>query len=160
MNNESSLKGELEIPEQDHSVFYSRDILEQKRQAGDFDRLRLQLHSFVQRHRSDILEVIDDVDVEFPDLDHRANTIASIRAFVEASQGVNPAAEMGDQIKEINKEIWYRGEEGQTDRREISQKWIQDHASRWRSARLQELLYLVDSEPDALIALIDEGDKT
>ena len=148
-----------EIPEQDHSVFYSHDVLRKKLQSGEFERLRQQLHSFILRHHDEIVEVIADVDQEFPDIDRRSNVLASIRAFVEANQGVSPAAEMGDQIKEINKEIWYRGEEGLKNRKEISQEWTRLYASRWRSARLQELLYLIDNESDSLMKLVDKGDK-
>ena len=158
MNNELSFD-DLEIPEPDRSVFYSHDVLKKKLAEGSFDRLRDQLHSFVKRHTDEILEIAADVDHEFPGIDRRDNLLATIRAMVEASQGVSPAAEMGDQIKEINKEIWYRGEEGKTDRKQISQEWVQKHSSHWRNARLQELLYLIDNEPAPLIDLVEKSDK-
>jgi hypothetical protein len=51
---------------------------------------------------------------------------------------------MADQIKEINNEIWFRGEHGDFDRSKIQEEWAVRFAGQWRSWRVKEILYVVD----------------
>ena len=94
---------------------------------------------------------------ELPQIvDRRMRIVETIRTCVEESKSVSPAAEMADQINEINNEIWYRGEEGITDRARISEEWTRRYAAQWRNARLQELLFLVQAMADELVALVED----
>ena len=53
---------------------------------------------------------------------------------------------MADQIKEINNEIWYRGEHGDYDRGKIQEEWAMRYASMWRNFRIKEILYVADQK--------------
>ena len=140
-------------PETPTTVFYAQDVLERKLANGEFDRLKDDRKQFVLRHKAEIRQAVE----ELPQIvDRRMRIVETIRTCVEESKSVSPAAEMADQINEINNEIWYRGEEGITDRARISEEWTRRYAAQWRNARLQELLFLVQAMADELVALVED----
>ena len=140
-------------PETPTTVFYAQDVLERKLANGEFDRLKDDLKQFVLRHKVDIRQGVEELPLT---VDRRMRIVETIRTCVEESKSVSPAAEMADQINEINNEIWYRGEEGITGRARISEEWTRRYAAQWRNARLQELLFLVQAMADELVALVED----
>ena len=140
-------------PEPVTTVFYSHRVLAEKLERGEFDRLKANLREFVLRHKDEIVQTVN----ELPEVvDRRVRIVETIGTLIEESKSVSPATEMADQINEINKEIWYQGEKGQTDRARISEEWTRRYAAQWRNARLQELLYLVEAMADELIEIVEK----
>ena len=61
---------------------------------------------------------------------------------------------MAEQIKEINREIWYQGEKGNQDKSQISEEWNQQYSLKWREGRKIELLFLINKNRDSIFDLL------
>jgi hypothetical protein len=121
------------------SIYYPQESLDSKYNSGGFDKIKIYLFDWIKNHTQEINEkAINSSD--------RESRIESARLMIQKSGSVHLPSEMADQIKEINKEVWYRTEEGSTNKSRIKEDWTQEHSLRWRKARRIELLYLFDKE--------------
>ena len=130
------------------NIFYPKEALDRKYNAGYFNSLHDQLIRFVKVSKEAILE---EANVQQEAVDPQ---LEALRLIITKRKSINLASEMADQIKEISKEIWYRGEEGETDIQQIKETWTVNHAASWRQARVTEILYLIDKEAKSLKALL------
>jgi hypothetical protein len=138
----------------DNTVFYAREELDRKFADGDLAGLRQDLLNFIGRHAAQIREVA----AELPEgIDIHTGLVETARTFVEDQGVLQPARELAQQIQEINKEIWYQGEqapEATPDRRRISEDWAEKYSGQWRSARMQEISYVFDRSENAILELL------
>jgi hypothetical protein len=95
------------------------------------------LEEFVTRHHEEILAV--------------AGPRAAVCTLVRATQqvirehgSINLRGELEDQKAEIERELWYRGENGEFDHIGICDAWARDHAVAWRRYRILEYLFVAD----------------
>ncbi len=95
-----------------------------------------------------------------------ANGAATPAAQLEAAQRVigergsmNYAAELNDQIKEMEKELWYCGEKGDHDHERIKLKWTVDHAAAWRRGRIREYQFVAEHYASEVVALLQLATK-
>ncbi|MCI5599848.1 MAG: hypothetical protein MR362_00930 [Hallerella sp.] len=107
---------------------------------------------FARRHRNRIW-IISKEDSSEP-----SNEILldNLRAYLLVRGSLQPAAEMADLIKEINKEVWYRNEEqkGNENPQEVAINWEEQYAKKWRQARMFEAFVLIDICKDKLIQIL------
>lgn len=103
------------------------------------------LDHFVQRHRTEILA--------------RAGTANTPESLVEATKqlivdrgSMHLAGELKDQLREIENELWYRGEKGEHDRAQIQLEWTACHADAWRRWRIREYLFVADRCAGRIVA--------
>ena len=66
--------------------------------------------------------------------------------LIQHRGSIHLPSEMADQIKEINNEIWYRGEHGDYNRSKIQEEWAMRYASMWRNFRIKEILFVCDQK--------------
>ena len=64
------------------------------------------------------------------------------------------AGELKDQKREIENELWYRGEEGNGNRSGIQLEWTARHAAEWRRWRIKEYLFVADRCACEIAALL------
>ena len=99
----------------------------------------LHLIEFVTRHREEIKAMADKNQI------YNAN-IEATKQLIQHRGSIHLPSEMADQIKEINNEIWYRGEHGDYNRSKIQEEWAMRYASMWRNFRIKEILFVVEQK--------------
>lgn len=129
------------------SIYYPEESLETKYNSGGFDKIKNYLFDWIKNHISEISE-----NASTPSDSN--SRIEAARLMIEKTGSVHLPSEMADQIKEINKEVWYRTEEGSTNKSRIKEDWTQEHSLRWRKARRIELLYIFDKEISEISKII------
>ena len=84
------------------SIYYPRETVVAKYQKGELAKIEERLMEFARRHRNRIW-IISKEDSSEP-----SNEILldNLRAYLLVRGSLQPAAEMADLIKEINKEVW------------------------------------------------------
>ena len=89
-----------------NSIYYPREAVEEKLAKGELDKTEKHLMGWTERHRGEIWDCARD-DAENPTDEI---LLDNLRALLLCKGSLQPAAEMGDMIKEIKKEVWYRNE--------------------------------------------------
>ena len=114
-----------------------RTTLEAEWGRGQLDHHRDLLLQFLDRDREEIVRLAGDPGNPFAVLD-------AVKQLIIEAGGVNHRAEVLDQLKPINAEIWIRGERGECNRELIVHQWTWRHARNWRRWRLKEYIFLVE----------------
>ncbi|MDB5048881.1 MAG: hypothetical protein JWO30_1952 [Fibrobacteres bacterium] len=115
-------------------------IIEGLYKAGQLNSICAHLLEFVSRHREEIKAMAIR--------NHRVdNTVVdATKQLIQHRGSIHLPSEMADQIKEINNEIWYRGEHGDYNRSKIQEEWAMRYASMWRNFRIKEILFVCDQK--------------
>ena len=110
--------------------------------------------------------VMDLVELRRNEILYLANGTATPAALLEATQRVigergsmNHAAVLKDQIKEVEKELWYRGGKGDHDHAGIKLKWTVGHAAAWRRGRIREYQFVAEHYATEVVALLRLASK-
>ena len=114
-------------------------IIEGLYKSGQLNSICTHLLEFVTRHKQEIQSMAGKSQNE-------QNVIEAIKQLIQHRGSIHLPSEMADQIKEINNEIWYRGEHGDYNRSKIQEEWAMKYASMWRNFRIKEILYVVDQK--------------
>ncbi len=122
------------------SIYYPRETAEEKYRKGELRLTESRLLGFVERHREEILEVAYD-DSPDPSDD---TLLDAVRYFILSKGSIHPPSEMADLIREINREVWYKGEQGVQDSRKVAEEWQEKYATKWREARLFEAFVVLE----------------
>jgi hypothetical protein len=124
--------------------------------SGRLSDLARDLIEFVRSHRTDILEFRDRQLARLrgvPLTDDLA-----IRMYILQIRSISPKGEIKDQLQEIEREIWYRGEHGSgVDRQEVAREWCLRHAPGWRDHRVMAIIFVFDRIKDQLLELLRES---
>ncbi len=119
-------------------------------ESGKLDGISAHLLEFVERHRTDILDLARFSYA--PD-----ELLAAVHQCVRQRGFIHLPLDMADQIREISNEIWYHGERGDFNRAKIQEEWTVKHAQTWRKWRVKQILYVVDRRAgDVAAALLTE----
>ncbi len=102
------------------------------------------IFAFADKHRDEILRTAG------PDTG-AAQLLATVRQMIAQRGSMHLAAELKDQMREMEKELWYRGENDPRARAEIKQQWTAHHAAGWRRWRIQEYLFVASLCGDRLV---------
>ncbi len=120
-----------------------KQIIQELYKTGQLENICTHLLEFVSRHRNEINAIVQGNPS--PD----ANIVAT-QQLIQHRGTIHLPSEMADQIKEINNEIWYRGEHGDYDRAKIQEEWAMRYASMWRNFRIKEILYVVEQKSEEI----------
>ncbi len=115
-------------------------IIEGLYQSGQLNGICTHLLEFVARHRQEILAIAAQNTVSGDGM------VEATKQLIQHRGSIHLPSEMADQIKEINNEIWYRGEHGDYNRSKIQEEWAMRYASMWRNFRVKEILFVCDQE--------------
>ena len=61
---------------------------------------------------------------------------------------------MGDMIKEITKEVWYRNEDTTEDPALVAADWKRKYLTKWREARMFEAFVLIEKRAQDLLKIL------
>ena len=125
-------------------------IIEGLYKSGQLNSICAHLLEFVSRHRDEIKAIAKRNRIG-------NNFAEATKQLVQHRGSIHLPSEMADQIKEINNEIWYRGEHGDYDRSKIQEEWAMKYASMWRNFRIKEILYVADQKSDEIDAILNGG---
>jgi len=120
--------------------------------AGQLSNIKEHLLEFVQRHREDIVRL-----AQGPDDKH---LLDATKIMVSQRGSIHLPSEMADQIREINNEIWYRGEKGDFDRAKIKEEWAMKYAGSWRTWRVREIIYVCERMSGEILASLRKSSPT
>ncbi len=138
-------------PSEDQEIYYPEESLAEKFENGGMEKIYNHLVGYIERNLSAFKNKCVDSS-NFPE-----NCMELIESEISRKGSVHLPSEMADQIKEINKEIWYRGEDGVGDRQEIKDEWTQRYSRKWRKARRIEILYVLKRRRNEILELIEKG---
>ena len=114
-------------------------IIEGLYKSGQLNGICTHLLDFVNRHRKEIQAIAKNGPAD-------NGLVDATKQLIQHRGSIHLPSEMADQIKEINNEIWYRGEHGDYDRAKIQEEWAMKYASMWRNFRIKEILYVCDQK--------------
>ena len=137
---------ELTIP------FDELDQVREKYDRGGYSELEECLEEFLKAHAFDLPGfkrwIEEQHKMEFT-LDN------TIRHYIREHKSVSTTLDMKDQMKEIRKEKWFRGERHEDDDIEtVCREWIKKYGEAWRLHRVREILYVYGREKDRYMGLI------
>ncbi|MCE9583229.1 MAG: hypothetical protein K8T20_12120 [Planctomycetes bacterium] len=122
--------------------------------AGRLASIARDLLEFVRNHRADILNYRDAHLKRLRGA--KVSDYLAIRMYILQVRSISPQGEIRDQLKEIEQEIWYRGENagGQVDRQEVAREWCMRHAPGWRDHRVMAIVFVLDKIKDELLVIL------
>ena len=134
------------------SIYYPRETVEAKYKKGELAKVEERLMGFAERHKNRVW-IISKEDSSEPS---NEVLLDNLRAYLLVRGSLQPAADMADLIKEINKEVWYRNEEqkGKENPQEVAINWEEQYEKKWRQARMFEAFVLIDICRDKLIQIL------
>lgn len=127
--------------------------------SGKLSQIARDLIEFVKNHRNDI---IDYRDHELAKL--RGVSVSddlAVRMYILQIRSISPQGEIKDQLKEIEAEVWYRGENvgGQVDRQQVAREWCLRHAPGWRDHRVMAIIFVLEKIKDQIIAILNDPSR-
>lgn len=122
-------------------------IIERLYKSGQLNGIATHLLEFVSRHKQEIQSIARKTRSD-------SDLIEATKQLIQHRGSIHLPSEMADQIKEINNEIWYRGEHGDYNRSKIQEEWAMKYASMWRNFRIKEILYVVEQKASEIKALL------
>lgn len=103
--------------------------------------------ALVERRREEILALANGSH-------EPAALLAATKCLIADCGTMHMAAELKDQMQEIERELWYRGEKGEHNRAGIKQEWTTRHAASWRRWRVKEYLFVADRCASRIVAVL------
>ncbi|MDR3002207.1 MAG: hypothetical protein LBU89_13210 [Fibromonadaceae bacterium] len=130
-------------------IYYPLEEAEKKYQEGALKQTETQLLDFVERH---LEEIIDTASEEGEPNDE--SILDAVKGEILARGSIQPVAELADMLKEIHKEIWYKGEVTNCSQnpRDVAEQWQAEYAIKWREARLFEVFVVLEHCASAVLA--------
>jgi hypothetical protein len=122
-------------------IYYPLEEAEKKYKEGALRQTEAHLLDFIDRHLDEIIDLANEVG-EAKDED----ILDAVKGEILARGSIQPAAELADMIKEINKEIWYKGEVTNSSQnpKAIAELWQAEYAIKWQEARLFETFVVLE----------------
>ena len=133
-----------------NSIYYPREAVEEKLTKGELAKTEQHLIGWTERHRGEIWDCARD-DSENPTDEI---LLDNLRALLLCKGSLQPAAEMGDIIKEITREVWYRNEDAPEPADQVAQEWRAKYLTKWREARMFEAFILIEKRADQLLKIL------
>lgn len=137
-----------------HDIYYPRETVEEKFAKGELQTMQNQLFDFAMRHRDKIFTIAQDEEGLTTPSDE--DLLDGLRSYLLFKGSLQPAFEMAELIKEINKEVWYRNETHLETPEEVAEDWKEQYASKWRDARMFEAFILIEKLSDKLIEVLSK----
>jgi hypothetical protein len=130
-------------------IYYPLEEAEKKYKEGALKQTETYLLDFVDRHWEEIMEIANE-DGEAKDED----ILDAVKGEILVRGSIQPAAELADMIKEINKEIWYKGEAENQDQdpEYVAEQWQAEYATKWHEAKLFEIFVVLEHCASSVLA--------
>jgi len=130
-------------------IYYPLEEAEKKYREGALKQTEDYLLAFVERHLEDIMDIASDSENASDE-----DILDAVKGEILARGSIQPAAELADIIREINKEIWYRGEAKKQSQnpKDIAEEWQAEYAAKWHEARLFEAFVVLEHCKNAVLA--------
>ncbi|MCL2282549.1 MAG: hypothetical protein FWC26_04455 [Fibromonadales bacterium] len=130
-------------------IYYPLEEAEKKYRDGALKQTETYLLDFVERHLEEIIDIATE-NGEAQDED----ILNAVKGEILVRGSIQPAAELADIIKEINKEIWYKGEAANQSQnpKHIAEQWQAEYAVKWREARLFEIFVTLEHCANSVLA--------
>jgi hypothetical protein len=128
----------------------------QKYLAGRLDHIKSDLERFITSNRVRIDAFRSELSARL----HLALTDENaIKQFILRHRSINPAAEIQEQLEEIQKEKWIRGvRDGcAPDDQAVALEWSQKYSAGWRAHRVTTIIYVFDRDKERFIGLLRDG---
>jgi len=128
----------------------------QKYASGRLDPIKSDLERFIRSNRVRI----DSFRTELSSKLHLALTDENaIKQFILRHRSINPAAEIQEQLEEIQKEKWIRGvQDGcAPDDQAVALEWSQKYSAGWRAHRVTTIIFVFDRDKERFIGLLRDG---
>ncbi len=129
-------------------------IIEGLYKAGQLNNICSHLLEFVTRHKEEIRAIALRTS-RAPAAAGDVGVVDATKQLIQHRGSIHLPSEMADQIKEINNEIWYRGEHGDYNRSKIQEEWAMRYASMWRNFRIKEILFVCDQKSDEIHGILN-----
>ncbi len=126
---------------------FEKQALAELWDTGKLKTISDHLLEFVDRHCDDIREMA-------PGEPSPEVWVEAVKRLVRKRGSIHLPSDMADQIREINNEIWYRGEKGDYNSTKIKEEWALRYAHKWREWRVKEILYVIDRRQDEVAATL------
>ena len=131
------------------------DQIRRRYEAGDLDYILEDIITFVIQHQQEI-RLYRDIKSRLHG--KPLGDWCAIARVILDRKSINPRRELGDEIEEVQRERWIRGERGEMlTENEAAELWARFHAAGWRDHRLLVYLYIVSENRTALGALLHAG---
>jgi hypothetical protein len=130
-------------------IYYPLEEAEKKYKEGALKQTEAYLLDFVERHLDEIIDLANEGgEVKDEDI------LDAVKGEILARGSIQPAAELAEMIKEINKEIWYKGEITNSSQNPqlIAELWQAEYAVKWQEARLFETFVVLEHCASAVLA--------
>jgi len=130
-------------------IYYPLEEAEKKYSEGALKQTETYLLDFVERHLEEIIDIAtENGAAEDEDI------LTAVKGEILARGTIQPAAELADMIREINKEIWYKGEAAHRSQnpKYIAEQWQAEYAVKWREARLFEVFVILEHCANSVLA--------
>ena len=130
-------------------IYYPLEEVERKYSEGALKQIETYLLDFVERHLEEIIDTAtENGAAEDEDI------LTAVKAEILARGSIQPAAELAEMIREINKEIWYKGEASNRSQnpKYIAEQWQAEYAVKWREARLFEIFVILEHCANSVLA--------
>ena len=126
-------------------------------EKGRLASIARDLLEFVRNHRADILEYREKHLKKLRGV--QPSDDLALRQYILQVRSISPQGEIKDQLKEIESEIWYRGENegGQVNRQDVAREWCMRHAPGWRDHRVMAIIFVLDKMKDELLAILNQS---
>ncbi len=112
------------------------EAMENNWRTGQLQALTGRLLGFVEKHRDTIIQMAGGQSAA-------SALLQATRRLIQETGSIDPAAESQEQIREIEKERWYRAEKGNLHGTAVPFDWIAAYAAAWRCWKDKEYLYVV-----------------
>lgn len=133
-----------------NSIYYPREAVEEKLVKGELQKTERHLFGWTERHRGEIWDCArEDADQPSDEM-----LLDNLRALLLCKGSLHPAAEMGEMIQEITKEVWYRNENGPESPDVVAVEWQNKYLIKWREARMFEAFVLIEKRADELLKIL------
>lgn len=125
-------------------------------EAGRLDTIKEDLERFIVAHRAQIETFRQEESAKgLPPLPDDL----AIKFYIVRHRSINPAREILDQLREIEKEKWIRGVQSgcEPDSQEVALDWARSHSGGWRAHRVTTIIYVFEQDRDRYCRLLRNG---
>ena len=138
------------------TIYYPREAVEEKLAKGELQSTEKQLFGFALRHRDEI-EALAKEDESNPSDE---TLLDNLRAYILSMGSLNPAADMGNMLREISNEVWFQNEKKEISPKQVTEEWKEMYAAKWREARIFESFILIEHCAKELVAVLRQNEST
>ena len=129
--------------------------IRERYERGELDPIKRDLVNFVRAKGAAIRKFKSDFNAKNPRTPLTDET--AIKFYILKARSINPAGEIQEQLQEIEKEKWIRGEKTghAPDPYEVATDWARKYSPGWRSHRVTTIIYVFERDKDAYIRLLN-----